>query len=91
MQKSKKKQHQKSKPKVVRKPGEPVFRYTSVCCGMPATKQALVMPTNNHIGRLGAAPETEGASLGSWRCTKCNKPCKCTRSKNKPEAEVSNA
>jgi hypothetical protein len=75
-----KKQHNKGpktkqaapKPKPL---GDPLFRYTSTCHSMPATKAPLTK-----------TPEAEG-SLGTFRCTGCNKACKCTRSKFKAEVQ----
>jgi hypothetical protein len=56
---------------------EPVFVYTSACCGVKAVKPALLK-----------TPEAEG-TLGSWRCSGCGKSCKCSRAKVKAEpAEV---
>lgn len=52
-----------------------VFVYTSVCCGKAAKKPALV-----------ATPEKEG-TLGHWRCTNCERPCKVTRSRVKEEVQ----
>jgi hypothetical protein len=54
---------------------EPVFRYTSACCGLKAIKPALLK-----------TPEAEG-TLGSWRCSSCGESCKCNRSKAKPEGQ----
>lgn len=58
--------------------GEPVFSYTSVCCTERATKTPCVKVDKK-------SAETQG--LGTFRCGKCNKPCKVTRQKNQP-AEV---
>lgn len=53
-----------------------VFNYMSVCCKEPATKPALVR-----------TEEADG-HLGHWRCTKCHRNCKVTRSKVKDNIEV---
>lgn len=70
---------QKKKLKKVKpvKSGEPVFVYTSVCHKVRATKVPLV--------KVGLEEAKEATGMGKFRCTECNKPCKCTRSKNKPE------
>lgn len=64
-----------------------VFAYFSVCCQAVAKKAPLVAANKTLTSGLGARPEAEG-TLGSWRCSACNKPCKCTRQKReaKPEA-----
>lgn len=82
----KKSQKNKRTPKRVVKLGEPVFLYFSVCHNAKATKEPLQMPAGNRVGAFGAAPEAEG-SLGGWRCSQCNKPCKCTRTRNTPKTE----
>lgn len=84
MPKKNKKPAPKSKP--LRKVGEPVFSYTSVCCNVQATKQPLIMPTDKRVGDFGSAPEEREGTLGKFRCSKCGKPCKCSRSKAKQEA-----
>jgi len=53
--------------------GEPKFLYTSVCCGMQATKTPCVRVDMK-------AAETQG--LGKFRCPTCRKVTKVTRSKN---------
>ena len=68
----------KSKNVAPRKPGNPVFRYTSVCCKEPATKT----PVARRVEDIRENKYSE-CSLGKWSCTKCSKPCKVTRSKNK--------
>jgi hypothetical protein len=65
----------------------PVFLYTSTCHQAPATKGALEMPKGVGVKGFGEKPEAEG-SLGSWRCSQCNRPCKVTRSSN-PAAKAS--
>jgi hypothetical protein len=55
--------------------GSPVYSYTSQCCNAPATK-----PPCLYLGMKSKEAGTQG--LGSWRCTGCHKPCKCTRKKN---------
>jgi hypothetical protein len=57
------------------------FAYFSVCHTEIAEKPPLTMPTGKGIGRfIGATPETDTQGLGGWRCSKCKKPCKVTRS-----------
>lgn len=77
--KNSKKRAPKSKP--LRKVGDPVFNYTSLCCSARAMKQPLVMPTDKAVGGFGAAPEEREGTLGSWRCSNCGKTCKCSRTK----------
>jgi hypothetical protein len=73
------------KPNVKRKPVAPrdpladaKFAYFSVCCNEVAKKSPCVAANKITQARLGASPEAEG-TLGSWRCSKCGKPCKCSR------------
>jgi hypothetical protein len=76
---------------------ESVNIYTSTCCGVPATKPPCVKPKaqpkpkgKKGKGRHGddkpKAPEF--ATLGSWRCGNCNKPCTVTVSPRPPKEEV---
>jgi hypothetical protein len=66
-----------------------VFSYWSLCCNEGAKKTPLVA-ANRIIGTYpGAKPEAEG-TLGSWRCSKCGEPCKCTRHVRKVKAEKAN-
>ena len=60
------------------------FAYFSVCCNEVAKKTPLVAASRTLSVYLGAKPEAEG-TLGSWRCSKCGKPCKCTRHVRKEE------
>ena len=53
--------------------GEPVFMYVSACCQERAVKPPCVKV---------APKDRETNSLGSWRCGKCNKPCKVARHQN---------
>lgn len=53
--------------------GEPVYAYTSVCCGERATKTPCLKVDKK-------SAETQG--LGTFRCPKCRKACKCQRTKN---------
>ena len=64
----------------------PVFIYTSTCCQAQAKKGACEMAKGVGVRGFGEKPEGE-ASLGSWRCGACNRPCKVTRSLN-PEAKA---
>jgi hypothetical protein len=67
------------RPAPVRDPmADAKFAYFSVCCNVVAKKTACVAANKNTQPRLGAAPEAEG-TLGSWKCSGCGKPCKCTR------------
>lgn len=77
MQKRNKKS-QKPKPAV--RLGEPVFAYTSVCHGARATKTPLL--------KVGLEEAKDTTGMGKFRCTECNKPCKCTRSKNTPSPKT---
>lgn len=77
--KNSKKQAPKSKP--LRPVADAVFNYTSICCGVRATKQPLVMPSDKRVGDFGSAPEEREGTLGSWRCSRCSKPCRCSRTK----------
>jgi hypothetical protein len=63
------------------------FAYFSVCCNEVAKKTPLVAANRIIQARIGAAPEAEG-TLGSWRCSKCGKPCKCTRNARKLDDPV---
>jgi hypothetical protein len=53
--------------------GEPVFLYVSKCCSERATKTPCVKVDSK-------SAETQG--LGTFRCGKCRKVCKVSRSKN---------
>lgn len=56
------------------------FAYLSMCCNEIAEKPSLTMPQGKGIGTyLGAKPETDTQGLGGWRCSRCKKPCKVTR------------
>ena len=67
----------KSKAPVAVKRG-PVNAYTSVCCGLPATKPGCVKVDKKKALEQG---------LGSWRCSGCHKAAKVTVGKPKaPEA-----
>ena len=73
----------KSAPIVVRDPlKDAKFSYWSLCCNEVAKKTPLVAANRITLTYLGAKPEAEG-TLGSWRCSKCGKPCKCSRGKLK--------
>jgi hypothetical protein len=64
------------------------FLYVSLCCNEFATKPSLVMATQG-IGGFGAAPETENIQgLGGWRCSKCKKATKVSRTVNQPQTET---
>lgn len=52
---------------------EPVFTYTSLCCGERATKTPCVA-----VDKKAALEQ----GLGTFRCSKCRKACKCKRTKN---------
>lgn len=85
MSKKNKKQSKAKQSKPLRKPGEPVFRYVSVCCNAQATKQPCVMPADKGVGGFGSAPEERNSTLGKFRCSQCGKRCKCNRSLAKQE------
>jgi len=61
------------------------FSYWSVCCNEVAKKTPCVAANRITQPYIGAKPEAEG-TLGSWRCSKCSKPCKCNRQSRKVEA-----
>jgi hypothetical protein len=55
------------------------FAYFSHCCQEIGEKPSCAVAKGKGLGLyLGAKPEGE-ATLGSWRCSKCKKPCKVTR------------
>jgi hypothetical protein len=62
------------------------FVYASVCCNAVGQKPSCTMPQGKGIGQhLGAIPEGD-ATLGSWKCSNCKKPCKVTRTPNTQDA-----
>ena len=63
------------------------FAYFSICCNEVAKKTPCVAANKITQPDLGAKPEAEG-TLGSWRCSKCGKPCKCARHARKEVANV---
>lgn len=70
----------RSVPKV-----QSVFTYISACCSEQAEKPPCAVQRGQNIGTyVGAKPAGE-ATLGSWRCSKCRKPCKVSRVNPKPE------
>ena len=76
---------QKARLQLVRDPlADAKFSYWSSCCNEVAKKTPLVAANKITQAYLGAAPEAEG-TLGSWRCSACGKPCKCTRHVRKEE------
>ena len=68
---------------------EPVFLYLSMCHGLQATKPACatVPKAAKSKKRAGSERTPEYASLGSWSCGECGKPCKVTRV-NRPVKEA---
>lgn len=68
---SKKNQHQKNS----------VFIYTSVCCNAPATKEAVIRKEEDR-----KANKYSEMSLGKWKCSKCGRNAKVTRSKAKEDS-----
>jgi hypothetical protein len=74
---------------------ESVNIYTSTCCGTQATKPPCVKARavgkqpkkgkgrGKMFGEQQKAPEF--ATLGSWRCGSCGKPCKVTVSPRPPK------
>lgn len=55
----------------------PMFTYTSVCCGGPASKEPCVKPKAGKVkGRT-----TEQTGLGHWSCDRCGRSTKVTRTK----------
>ena len=66
------------------------FAYVSVCCNSIATKPACAVPQGGKIGtRIGHVPDpdTRNATLGSWRCSVCKRPCKVQRTAKKEQNE----
>lgn len=77
---------------------ESVNIYTSMCCGMQATKPACLKPVaqfkNKKTGKRKGRDEqgnkaVEFATLGKWRCMGCGKSCKVSVSK-RPVKEAKN-
>lgn len=73
---------------------ESVYIYTSMCCGVPATKPACLKPKaqpkpKGKKGKRGEQKEKapEFATLGKWRCGNCGKPCKVSVSP-RPSKEI---
>jgi hypothetical protein len=65
------------------------FAYISVCCNAVAEKPACAVPKGHIVGTyVGAVPKDAEGTLGSWRCSSCRKPCKCTRTSQKPDLKV---
>ena len=66
----------KKKPVVNAIPRKVTFSYTSICCGVGATKPPV---------ERSAADKAENnystCGLGKWHCDKCGKNCKVKRSK----------
>lgn len=57
-----------------------VFNYTSVCCQEPANKPPCERAKDDRKeGKPSQSP------LGTWKCTRCKKTCKVTRSLRKVE------
>lgn len=73
------------------KVGKAVFAYFSKCCNALSKKTPLQMPSDNRVGRLGSSPkDADETGLGGWRCEKCGKPTKVTRTKvGEPEVAAS--
>lgn len=74
-----------SKPKFKRPAAKPFdikdakFLYFSACHNVIAKKPSVTESARENEGK---------GTLGSWRCSDCNKPCKVTRTKNeKPEVK----
>lgn len=72
-----KKQKQAKKPVLK---GEPAFIYTSTCCWVRAMKTPCFA-----FGMKSKEAETQG--LGTFRCSQCSRPCKCTRMKTPKKGE----
>lgn len=74
---------QKRRSKKAQKPvgtkGNPASTYTSVCCGVTATKKPCTA-----VSKKDALTQT----LGKFRCNACKKRCKVTVSKFKAPEEV---
>lgn len=53
-----------------------VFSYTSLCCAEPATKPPCERAKDDRKeGKPSQSP------LGKWKCTRCRKTCKVSRTK----------
>jgi hypothetical protein len=74
---------------------ESVNIYTSTCCDEQATKPACVKPRAQQSPKKGKGKQREKASefatLGSWRCGQCGKPCKVSVMPRPPKEEAANA
>lgn len=76
---------------------ESVNIYTSTCCGVPSTKPSCVKPKAQPKPKKGKgkreqrAKAPEFATLGSWTCTSCHKPCKVSVTPRPPKEEAANA
>ena len=76
---------------------ESVNIYISTCCNVEASKPPCVKPKaqpkpKKGKGKRGEQREKapEFATLGSWTCTSCHKPCKVTVSLRPPKQEAAN-
>jgi len=69
--------------------------YTSICCGVEATKPPCVkprpLPKSPKKGKRNRGEDKpkapEFATLGSWRCTSCGRRCKVSVSPRPPKEE----
>jgi len=75
---------------------EPKFLYLSGCCQVQATKPPCVKPKaqpkpkgkdKGKKGREDKPKAPEFSTLGSWRCTRCGKPCKVSVMPRPPKEE----
>lgn len=70
------------------------FIYTSICCGVPASKPACVKikaapkKKGDKHGERSKAPEF--STLGHWSCGQCGKSCKVSVSVRPPKEEKTN-
>ena len=78
---------------------ESVNIYISLCCNVEASKPPCVQPKAQPKPKKGKGKRGEQrrekapefASLGSWTCTACRKPCKVSVIPRPPKQEAANA
>ena len=78
---------------------ESVNLYISICCNVEATKPPCVKVKKAVPMKKGKGKRTKGtmgedrekkpefSTLGSWRCTRCGKPCKVSVMPRPPKEE----
>lgn len=77
---------------------ESVNIYTSTCCNVEASKPPCIKPKSQPKPKKGKGKRGEQrekapefATLGSWRCSNCGKPCKVSVMPRPPKEEAANA